>query len=150
MPKIIIVSACLAGVNCRYNGTNGKIDEIWEMVLSGKALPICPEVLGGLDIPRLPCEIVYRNGERRVINQAGDDITRFFQSGAEKILAIAKTIGAAAAILKSRSPSCGFGQIYDGSFSGRLIDGNGFTADLLSKNNIRILSEENFGVLLTK
>ena len=144
MPAIIIVSACLAGVNCRYNGTNGKIDAVWKMVLSGKALPICPEILGGLEIPRLPCEIITKNAEQLVINQQGKDMTRFFHLGAEKTLDITKIVGATTAILKSRSPSCGFGKIYDGAFSWELVDGNGLTAALLIKNGIRVLTEENF------
>ncbi len=143
MANLIIVSACLAGVNCRYNGTNGKTDTIEELVLSGKAIPICPEVLGGLDAPRLPCEIVFQNSKRIVMNQEGENLTRFFKKGAEKTLAIANLIGASTAILKSRSPSCGFGKIYDGSFSGKLIDGNGLTSELLAGNNIRVLNEYN-------
>ncbi len=148
MPDIIIVSACLAGVNCRYNGTNGKVDAIEEMVLSGQALPVCPEVLGGLAIPRKPCEIQFNGSEKRVISITGEDATCFFQSGAEKTLAIAKTIGATTAILKSRSPSCGVGKLYDGSYTGRLVDGDGFTAALFLRNNIQIFTEENFEVLL--
>lgn len=148
MPELIIVSACLAGVNCRYNGTNGKVKEIEALVLSGRAIPVCPEVLGDLDIPRTPCEIVEKDNERNVISKEGKNQTFFFLKGAEKALAIAKAAGANIAILKSRSPSCGHGEIYDGSFSGTKIKGNGFTADLLIKNNIRVFTEENFDEII--
>ena len=144
MTELIIVSACLAGISCRYNGTHGKIKQIEELVLSGKAIPLCPEVLGGLEIPRTPCEIKNSGNDRQAISKEGENLTRFFQKGAEQTLAIARTIGASKAILKSRSPSCGNGTIYDGSFSGTIIDGNGFTAGLLLKNNIQVLNEENF------
>lgn len=144
MPELIIVSACLAGIRCRYNGTHGKVGAIEKLVLSGKAIPLCPEVLGGLDIPRTPCEIKGFGKDRQVISKDGENLTRFFQKGAEKTLEIAITTGVTKAILKSRSPSCGHGKIYDGSFSGKLIEGNGFTADLLTKNNILVLTEENF------
>ncbi len=148
MSDIIIVSACLAGINCRYNGTNGKVDKIEQMVLSGKAIPICPEVLGGLSIPRPSCEIKYVNSDRLVISKEDEDVTGHFRKGAEKTLSIAFTIGVKTAILKSRSPSGGFGEIYDGNFSGTLIAGNGLTAELLADNNIRVLNEENFETAL--
>lgn len=144
MSEIIIVSACLAGINCRYDGKNGKNDAIEKMVLSGKAIPLCPEILGGLDTPRTPCEITGSGENRRVFNKNGKNMTHYFKQGANRTLEIAKTIGASAAILKSRSPSCGRGMIYDGSFSGKLTEGNGFTADLLLKNSIRVFTEENF------
>lgn len=144
MPEFIIVSACLTGIRCRYNGTHGKIEAIEKLVLSGKAIPICPEVLGGLNTPRTPCEITGSGDGRQVISKDGENLTRFFQQGAEKTLAIVKTMGASKAILKSRSPSCGYGEVYDGSFSRKLIAGNGFTADLLEKNNVLVLTEETF------
>ncbi len=144
MPELIIVSACLAGIHCRYNGTHGKIDAIEKLVLSGIAIPLCPEVLGGLGIPRMPCEIKGSGEDRQVISKKGENLTRFFKKGAEKTLTIAKITGATKAILKSRSPSCGHGSIYDSSFSGKLIKGNGLTADLLEKNNILVLTEETF------
>lgn len=144
MSEMIIVSACLAGINCRYNGTSERNHEIEKMVLAGTAVPLCPEVLGGLEIPRVPCEIVTRDDMRQVISLTGEDFTRFFQLGAEKTLKIAEIIGAKTAILKSRSPSCGSGNIYDGSFSKKLIQGNGLTAGLLLKHNIRVLTDENY------
>ncbi|MFW6287708.1 MAG: DUF523 domain-containing protein, partial [bacterium] len=101
-----IVSACLAGINCRYNGSNTENKVIKKLVEEGKAIPVCPEVLGGLDIPRDPCEIISgENGKRRVINKRGKDVTEEFTKGAEKTLEIARIIEASAAILQSRSPS---------------------------------------------
>ncbi|MFP4660945.1 MAG: DUF523 domain-containing protein [Halanaerobiales bacterium] len=138
-----IVSACLAGINCRYNGGNTENKTIKKLVQEGKAIPVCPEVLGGLDIPREPCEIINdKNGDRRVINSEGNDVTEEFTRGAEKTLEIARIINASIAILQSRSPSCGYKSIYDGTFDGNLIKGNGITADLLEKNTITIYTEE--------
>ena len=145
MPKIIIVSACLVGINCLYDGTCSKIDKIVKMVIAGKAIPLCPELLGGLGIPRLGGEItINNNNTKSVINKAGKDLTPFFEKGAQKTLEFAKILEADTAILKARSPSCGYGKIYDGTFSGKLKEGNGLTSDLLSKNNIAIYNEGNF------
>ncbi|MFW6008755.1 MAG: DUF523 domain-containing protein [archaeon] len=140
---MIIISACLAGVNCKYNGENNKNDKALQLVNKGKAIILCPEILGGLDIPRIPCEIVEINNKSRVINKKGIDKTTEFYKGAKKTLEIAKIIGANKAILKSKSPSCGVGKIYDGSFSGKLVDGNGITADLLIENGIEVISDNN-------
>jgi uncharacterized protein YbbK (DUF523 family) len=145
MPKMIIVSSCLIGINCRYNGTNSKIEAIEKMVVAGKAMPLCPEVLGGLDIPRPCCEIAVNNDSTKsVVNENGEDFTLFFKKGAKKTLEIAKILKVETAILKAKSPSCGYGKIYDGTFRGKLKEGNGLTADLLSKNNINIYNEDNF------
>ena len=145
MPKMIIVSSCLIGINCRYNGTSSKIEAIEKMVVAGKAMPLCPEVLGGLDIPRPGCEIAINNDSTKsVVNENGEDFTLFFKKGAKKTLEIAKILKVETAILKARSPSCGYGKIYDGTFRGKLKEGNGLTADLLSKNNIDIYNEDNF------
>ncbi|MDI6706698.1 MAG: DUF523 domain-containing protein [Bacillota bacterium] len=135
-----IVSACLCGVNCKYSGGNNFNPKIYKEMLSGKLLPVCPELLGGLGIPRSPCEI----SEGKVINKEGNDVTQNFIEGAEKTLEIAKIVGAERAILKQRSPSCGNGKIYDGSFCGRLIEGYGITAKILKDNGIEVISEEEF------
>lgn len=137
-----LVSSCLAGVNCRYNGGNSKNKIASKLVEEGKAIPICPEVLGGLSTPRACCEMITdKKGNKRVISKEGKDCTSEFVIGAEKTLKIAQIIGAKIAILQSKSPSCGYGFVYDGSFSRELIEGNGFTADLLSKNGITIYNE---------
>ncbi|HHY24123.1 MAG TPA: DUF523 domain-containing protein [Clostridiaceae bacterium] len=143
---MIIVSACLAGVNCKYNGKNNFNKAIADMISKGEAIPVCPELLGGCPTPRLCCEIVggtgkdVINGKAKVINQEGKDMTEEFVKGAVEVLKIAKLSGANTAILKSKSPSCGYGTIYDGTFSGKLIEGNGVTSELLLKNGIEVRS----------
>ena len=136
---MILISACFVNVNCRYDGKSKTYEWIDALFKSGQAIPICPEVLGGLTIPRLPCEIV---GEDSVQNREGVDCTAAFKQGAARSLAIAKAIDAKIAILKANSPSCGFGTIYDGSFSGVICSGNGLAADLLAKHGIRIFNED--------
>lgn len=139
---MVIVSACFLGVNCRYNGISETNKWVEEWTKNGMAVAICPEVLGGMPIPRPPCEIQrMENHKIRIMDQCGDEQTSAFFIGAQKTLEIAKIINAKAAILKERSPSCGFGKVYDGSFSKRLIIGNGLTADLLSQNGIAIFNE---------
>jgi len=135
---MIIVSACLAGVPCRFDGQAKGYEKIKELVKKEKTILVCPEQLGGLTTPRLPSEI---KGDK-VFSKAGTDVTAQFTRGAEITLALAKEYGSSRAILKSRSPSCGKGKVYDGTFSGQLVDGNGFTADLLLKNGIEVLTEE--------
>ncbi len=133
----ILVSACLLGENCKYSGGNNKCDEIIELGKRHKLIPVCPECFGGLLIPRVPSEI--KNG--RVYAKTGEDLTEAFEDGAEKSLYVAEESGCQLAILKERSPSCGFGEIYDGSFSGKTIQGNGITAQLLYDHGIVILGE---------
>jgi len=138
-----VVSACLAGVRCKYDGGDNLIPEIRTMVENGQATVICPETLGGLPIPRMPSEIVVKpDGSRRVVDQDGKDVTEYFEKGAERSLEITQEVGADSAILKQRSPSCGCGQIYDGSFSKKLIAGNGITTELFIKNGISVISED--------
>ncbi|MTI49505.1 MAG: DUF523 domain-containing protein [Firmicutes bacterium] len=139
-----IVSACLAGVSCRYDGKDNLIEEIEELVKVGKAILVCPEQLGGLTTPRNPAEIIKcKDGSSRVLNNKGQDVTKSFLKGAQETLRIAEIAGVNTAILKARSPSCGFGKIYDGSFSGNKVKGNGLAAELLHKKGIKIYSEEN-------
>lgn len=133
----ILVSACLLGENCKYSGGNNKCDKILELGKKHKLIPICPECFGGLPIPRVPSEI--KDG--RVYSKTGEDLTEAFNDGAEKALYVAEESGCQLAILKERSPSCGFGEIYDGSFSGKTIRGNGITAQLLYDHGIVILGE---------
>lgn len=139
-----LVSACLAGIECRYDGKGKAEDAIVRLVQQGKAIPVCPEQLGGLTTPRISCEIVDQPGERKVINKEGDDRTEEFVIGAERTLAIAKALGIKKAIMKSKSPSCGCGMIYDGTFSGRLIPGNGLAVEQLLQNGIEVISEKDF------
>jgi uncharacterized protein YbbK (DUF523 family) len=135
-----IVSACLCGEKTRYDGKVLVTDKIKRLVDEGKAIMVCPEVLGGLKVPRLPCEI--KSG--RVINIASDDKTEHFIKGAFKTLETAKNYGIKKAILKEKSPSCGSKYIYDGTFTKALIKGRGITTRLLQLNDIEVISEEEF------
>ncbi|MCX7709892.1 MAG: DUF523 domain-containing protein [Clostridia bacterium] len=145
---MIVVSACLAGVKCRYDGKSTPNSEVQRLIEEGKAVTVCPEVLGGCCTPRPATEIAggtgadVLDGKRRVINNIGEDVTEQFVKGAEEVLKIAETSGAKKAILKARSPSCGCGIIYDGTFTGKKIKGNGVTAELLLRNGIEVLTEE--------
>ena len=139
-----IISACLAGVNCKYNGENNKNNKILKLVQEGKAILVCPEQLGGLSTPRLPSEIVVKDGKKKVLANDGTDVTENFLKGADETLKIAKMVGISKAILKARSPSCGYGEIYDGTFSGTTKRGNGITAELLKENGIKLYTEEEF------
>lgn len=142
-----IVSACLAGVKCRYDGEGNDHERIKQLVAEGKAVVACPEVLGGLSIPRKPCELVKdKQGQEKVLTQEGIDCTEAFKEGAFKTLEIAKKVGAKKAILKAKSPSCGCGQIYNGTFSRTLIEGDGLTTRLLKANGIQVYTEKDFTV----
>ncbi len=134
---MIIVSACLAGINCKYDGQNNSNQKVIKLVKEGNAIPVCPEQLGGLPTPRIPAEIIGN----KVINKNGEDVTEYFLKGALESLKIAKLINCQKAIFKSNSPSCGFGKIYDGTFTGKLIDGNGICAQIFEKHNIQIITE---------
>jgi len=134
----ILISACLAGVNCKYDDGNNLHPEIMELVQSGEAILVCPEQLGGLPTPRLPSEIIGIN----VFNSSGEDVTAQFIKGAQETLRLAKLYGITQAILKERSPSCGVHYIYDGTFSSKIVKGSGITCKLLKANGIKILSEE--------
>jgi uncharacterized protein YbbK (DUF523 family) len=141
---VIIVSACLAGIECKYDLTSAKDDKVVRLVAQGAAIPVCPEQLGGLTTPRPPAEIVGGSGEdvlsgkAKVITQDGKDVTQNFIKGAKEVLKIAKLVNATHAILKSKSPSCSIGKIYDGSFKGKLISGDGVCTSLLLQNGIKI------------
>jgi uncharacterized protein YbbK (DUF523 family) len=142
-----IVSACLAGLECRYNGKHKESKLIKHLLSKGKAIPICPEQIGGLPTPRPPAEIVNGTGldvlerQARVLNLKGEDVTEFFIRGAFQMLKLAKIIGCKRAILKDKSPSCGTKKIFDGSFSGVLREGQGVTAALLSREGIEVVNE---------
>ncbi|MBE5929486.1 MAG: DUF523 domain-containing protein [Lachnospiraceae bacterium] len=135
----ILVSACLLGVNCRYNGIP-KEDAAVKGLLSRKdiaLIPVCPEQLGGLPTPRTPSE---RKGDG-VVSSEGEDRTEAFNRGALEALRLAKLYGCEAAILKERSPSCGNKEVYDGSFTGIVVPGEGVTAELLRKNGVKVFGE---------
>jgi uncharacterized protein YbbK (DUF523 family) len=142
---MILISACLVGVNCRYNGKNTVDAGLAGLIKEGKAIALCPEILGELPTPRPPCEIVkLDNGEEKIISKDGIDHTNAYIEGALKTLEVCKILGITKAILQSRSPSCGNGTIYDGTFSGQLIDGDGVTTRLLLENGIKVFNEMNW------
>jgi len=140
-----IASACLVGIKCRYDGNAREDAGIRQMYERGEVAVVCPEVLGGLDTPRCPCEIIggdgddVLRGDARVMSEDGTDYTQPYLDGAKKALRIAKQNGAVRAYLKSCSPSCGCGHIYDGAFSGRLKRGVGVTGALLRQNGIDVI-----------
>lgn len=134
----ILVSACLAGIDCKYNGKNNKNEKIIELIKNEDVILVCPEQMGGLKTPRVPAEIQ----NDKVINKENIDVTKEYQKGAEVVLKIAKEFNIKKAILKAKSPSCGKGKIYDGTFSNNLIDGNGITTELLQKNGIQVITED--------
>lgn len=142
---MILISACLAGINCKYSGGNNLNPNLRDLVNSGKAVPVCPEQLGGLITPRTPAEIIKDSEENiKVITKTGTDVTKEYILGAERALAIAKALNIKTAVLQSRSPSCGCGYIYDGTFTKHLIVGNGITAELFIKNGIKVFSDETY------
>ena len=134
----IMVSACLLGENCKYNGGNNLSKELLRLLEGHTVIPVCPEVLGGLPTPRIPAEIV--NGT--VMNQRGESVDEAFRKGSEKVLELARQEQPDKVILQSRSPSCGVKEIYDGTFSGRKIPGRGLCADLLLKAGFNVLDVE--------
>ena len=134
----IIVSSCLLGENCKYNGGNNRNEKLLRLLSGHTVIPVCPEVLGGLPTPRVPAEIV--NG--RVTNREGISVDEAFRKGAEKALEIAQKEQPDLIILQSRSPSCGVKQIYDGTFSGTLIPGKGVFAEMVRKAGFRVRDVE--------
>lgn len=143
-----IVSACLMGCECRYDQKDNLVSEIKQLVKDGKAIPVCPEQLGGLPTPRNPAEIVggdgfdVLDGKAAVIDNQGNDVTEQFLQGARQALHMAQALCATEAILKERSPSCGSGMIYNGTFSGTKQKGVGVTAALLIRHGLSVRSEE--------
>ena len=140
----IIISSCLLGNNCKYNGKNNYIEKIELLKDKYEIIPICPEVMGGLSIPRIPSEI--NNG--MVIDKCGNDVSEYFDNGANKVIDIVKNNNIKIAILKDGSPSCGSSNIYDGTFKGNKITGMGITAKRLYDLGIKIYNENNFGELI--
>lgn len=135
---IIAVSACLLGENCKYNGGNNYSEKVRSFCEGHDVISVCPEVLGGLTIPRTPAEIV----DGIVTNRNGENVDNAFRLGAERAMKIIEEQGVSLCILQSRSPSCGVNEIYDGTFTGRKMKGQGVFAKMLSKNGIRIIDVE--------
>lgn len=144
----VLVSACLAGRTCRFDGSGAFEDTVATLVDEGRAVLVCPEVDGGLGTPRPAAEIVGGDGgdviagRARVVTKAGVDVTEAYLRGARRALQAARRSGASVAILKARSPSCGCGEVYDGSFSQSLQRGDGVAAALLKAEGIEVLTDE--------
>jgi len=133
-----LCSACLLGIECRYDGRSKPVQKVLDLAQKETLIPICPEQLGGLSTPREPAE--QKGG--KVVTKTGRDVTDNFTQGAEQVLRLARLLAIKEVILKQKSPSCGSGKIYDGTFSGKLIKGDGVTAALLKKNGIKVITEE--------
>ena len=140
----ILISACLIGVSCRYDGGTKTVPEIKELMAKYNLVPVCAEILGGLPTPRVPAE---RIGDK-IITKDGRDVSAEYIRGANEVLRLAELYGCKKAILKERSPSCGFGVIYDGTFTDHFKEGNGVTAELLSANGIEIYGESKINELI--
>lgn len=144
---MILISACLVGVNCMYDGTSDPRQHFVERIAHGNMLPVCPEQLGGLPTPRPPSEIAGGTGEdvldgkARIYTKNGDDVTRNFLRGANETLYLARLVGTNLIILRHNSPSCGCGRIYNGAFTGTTRKGNGVTAALLLRAGFQVLAK---------
>ena len=143
---MILVSACLLGENCKYNGGNNKNEAVLEYLEGKEYIAVCPEVFGGLETPRAPSEI---SGEK-VISKDGADVTKEFLCGAEITVGLAEKYAVAEAILKESSPSCGSSTIYDGTHNGNKIKGMGITAKMLIEMGISVKSEKDIEIELNK
>ena len=139
----ILVSACLLGVACRYDGKSKPHPAVLALQETHQLIPVCGEIFGGLPTPRTPAE---RVGDR-VLTEDGRDVTAEYRRGAEQVLALARRMGCTAALLKARSPACGSGEIYDGSFTRTLTAGDGVTAELLKQNGIAVFGESQLDAL---
>lgn len=142
----ILVSACLLGVPCRYDGQSKAHPLARALCEKHHVVPVCGEIFGGLPTPRPPAEICGQ----RVVTREGADVTEAYRRGAEAAVQLARLTGAQAAVLKERSPSCGSGEIYDGTFTGTVVEGWGVTAELLRREGIPVLGESRMGELLTE
>ena len=142
----ILVSHCLLGEPCRYDGASRLDRQVMELHKAGHTLiPVCPEVLGGLDTPRAPAEL---QPDGRVVNEEGEDVTAAYQAGAQAVLRIAKEQGCTLAVLKARSPSCGCGEVYDGTFTRTLKGGWGVAARVLLEAGVTVMDEEHLDARL--
>ena len=141
----ILVSACLAGVPCRYDARAKPDPALVDAARQGRAVPVCAECLGGLPTPRPPAELVggdghaVLDGDARVLTANGADVTGAFVAGARAVVDVARRTGASVAVLQARSPSCGRGQVHDGSYAGRLVEGDGVTAAALLDAGVQVV-----------
>lgn len=140
----ILVSACLLGIGCRYDGKHKADPEVLKLKERYNLIPVCPEIFGGLPTPRIPSE---RIGDK-VMMKDGRDVTENYQKGAEEALELCRIYNIKTAILKERSPSCGKGFVYDGTFTGVLTERDGVTAELLLSVGIRVIGESEINILL--
>ena len=145
MRERLLVSACLLGVGCRYDGERVKKIETLSLISRFDLVPFCPEIYGGLPTPRVPSE---RVGDR-VVMKDGTDVTYQYKRGAEEACRLCRELGIKYALLKARSPSCGVGRIYDGSFSATLKEGDGVCAEMLKAQGVTVFSEEELDRLFT-
>jgi len=144
MKQKLLISACLLGRPCRYDGGSNGIPAATALGERFELIPVCPEQLGGLPTPRVPSE---RVGDR-VLTQNGADVTDAFRAGAERTLALVREEDVGAALLKERSPSCGCAGVYDGTFTGRVVPGQGVTAELLARHGVKLWGESRAEALL--
>lgn len=142
----VLVSACLLGVSCRYDGQSKAYPLMDELCRRHEVVPVCPEIFGGLPTPRVPAE---RQGER-VATKTGGDVTAEYRRGAGEAVRLAQTLGCTVAVLKERSPSCGSGQVYDGTFTGTLTEGFGVAAERLMAAGIRVIGESELAEFLAE
>ncbi len=140
----ILVSACLCGIACRYDGNDNYVNDIKSLYEKHSIIPFCPECFGGLATPRAPSEI---NGDK-VLSKDGVDVTTQYKKGAQEALKLCKSFDIKYALLKERSPSCGSGKIYDGRFSKKLVSGYGVCAKLLMDNNVKVFGESEIDAML--
>ncbi len=145
---MILVSSCLCGEKCKYNGQDNFNEKVAALCENTPHIKVCPEVLGGLSTPRVPAEIVggtaedVIKGEAKIYTQKGEDVTDAFIKGANAVIELLNQYTIEKAILKAKSPSCGKGKVYDGSFEGRLSEGNGVTAQMLLNRGIQVITED--------
>ena len=142
----VLVSACLLGVSCRYDGQSKAYPLVDQLCRRHEVVPVCPEIFGGLPTPRVPAE---RQGER-VVMKTGVDVTAQYRRGAEEAVRLARMLGCTVAVLKERSPSCGSGQVYDGTFTGTLTEGFGVAAQRLADAGIRVIGESQLAEFLAE
>ena len=140
----ILVSACLMGVGCRYDGKSNQLPQLEQLMKQHTCIPVCPEIFGGLPTPRVHAE---RQGSK-IMTQDGQDVTQQFVRGTAEVLRLADLYHCKAALLKERSPSCGSGQIYDGTFTKTLTEGDGLTAEMLKRKDIAVYGESQIGELV--
>ena len=146
-----LVSACLLGVKCRYDGKSKPNKKIISIFRRGQLIPICPEQLGGLTTPRVPAELTgdgaeVLDGKAKVFKRTGEDVTKNFIKGAKETIKLARLLDIKGAILKQKCPSCACGKLFDGTFSEKIIEADGVTTALLKRNGIKVVTEEAFNI----